>query len=116
MPRPTLLAALAILATLPLAAAAQAHGTTVTVSHNKLEPAEVRVPAGGTVHFENVVAMPGGHTLVADDGSFKSPPLNKGEGWHHTFEKPGTVGYHIKEHPDAKGRIVVGDTAAGDGE
>jgi hypothetical protein len=51
--------------------------------------------------------MPGGHTVVADDGSFSSPPLAKDQSWSRTFEKPGSVGVHIKEHPAAKARIEV---------
>jgi plastocyanin len=51
--------------------------------------------------------MPGGHTIMADDCSFKSPDLAKDESWSHTFTKPGTYAYHIKQHPEAKGKIVV---------
>ena len=94
-------------ATLAIAATAWAHGATVEVGHNKIRPAEVEIQVGGVVHFTNGVAMPGGHTLVADDGSFESPPLDKGDDWHHTFDAAGVHAYHIQEHPDAKGRIVV---------
>jgi plastocyanin len=51
--------------------------------------------------------MPGGHTVVADDGSFSSPPLAKDQTWSHTFEKAGSFGVHIKEHPGAKAKIEV---------
>jgi plastocyanin len=80
---------------------------TVQVGHNRLEPAEISIAAGDTVTFHNRDEMPGGHTLVADDGSFESPALGKDTSWSHTFAKPGTYAYHIKQHAGAKGRVVV---------
>jgi plastocyanin len=88
---------------------ALAHGVTVQVGHNRISPTEITVSVGQVVHFENLDEMPGGHTLVADDGSFKSPGLAKGEGWHYTFTKPGTYAYHIQEHPKAVGKVIVVD-------
>jgi plastocyanin len=80
---------------------------TVKVGHNRLEPAEVTIEAGTTVTFHNEDQMPGGHSIVADDGSFKSPGLAKDEKWSHKFEKAGTFTYSIKEHPSAKGKVIV---------
>ena len=94
----------AVLFAAPGIAAADA---AVEVGHNRLEPAEVTIDASESVHFTNVDAMPGGHTIVADDESFSSPPLDKDGSWSHTFEEAGTYPYHIKEHPDAKGMITV---------
>lgn len=79
----------------------------VAVGHNRLAPSELTVKAGTSVTFENQDEMPGGHTIVADDGSFQSPGLAKGQSWSHTFDEPGTHGYSIKEHPSAKGSITV---------
>ena len=79
----------------------------VQVGHNRLEPAEVKIGVGDIVVFHNQDQMPGGHTIVADDGSFTSPPLAKDESWSHTFKAGGTYPYHIKEHAAAKGKIVV---------
>jgi plastocyanin len=95
---------LGALIALPALAADQA---TVKVGHNRLDPAELTVKAGTKVTFHNEDEMPGGHSLVADDGSFKSPALAKGQDWSHTFDKPGTYSYAIKEHPSAKGKVVV---------
>jgi plastocyanin len=72
-----------------------------------VDPAELKIKAGDTVVFHNMQEMPGGHTVVADDGSFESPPLAKDEQWKHTFEKPGTYGIHVKQHPMAKGKVIV---------
>jgi plastocyanin len=81
--------------------------TTVQVGHNRLEPPEIAIAAGDTVTFHNQDEMPGGHTLVADDGAFESPPLGKDTSWSHTFAQPGTYAYHLKQHAGAKGRVVV---------
>lgn len=97
-----------VLITLLLSTApAFAGQTVVKVGHNRLEPAEVTIEAGSTVTFKNEDQMPGGHTIVADDGSFESPGLAKDEEWSHTFEKAGTYLYKIKEHPSATGKIIV---------
>ena len=97
----------AMMAFLALPTGVAADDAIVQVGHNRLEPTEVSISAGGTVTFHNQDEMPGGHSIVADDGSFESPALAKDDSWSHTFEKSGTYPYHIKEHPEAKGKIVV---------
>lgn len=103
-----MLRSLVMLASLALLCApAFAEDASVKVGHNRLEPAQLTVAAGTTVVFHNEDAMPGGHSIVADDGSFASPGLAKDEEWSHTFEKAGSYAYHIKEHPGAKGTVTV---------
>ena len=99
----------ASLALLGFAASAVASdaAATVRLGHNRVEPAQVEVEPGAVVRFHNEDAMPGGHTVVADDGSFESPPLDKGETFDHAFDESGSFGFHLKEHPDAKGTVVV---------
>ena len=80
---------------------------TVEVGHNRLEPAEITITEGDTVTFHNQGIMPGGHTLVGADKAFQSPPLADNQSWSHTFTKEGVYPYHIKQHPGAKGRVVV---------
>jgi len=89
------------------AATARAAGPTVTVGHNRIEPAKVSIKKGESVTFHNVDEMPGGHTIVADDGSFKSPPLKKDESFTQKFDKTGTTMIHIEQHPKTKGEIDV---------
>jgi plastocyanin len=101
------LASALVISVLLAAPAFAADSATVKVGHNRLEPAELTVAAGTTVTFHNEDEMPGGHSIVADDGSFKSPGLAKGQDWSHTFSKPGTYSYMIKEHPSAKGKVIV---------
>jgi plastocyanin len=84
-----------------------AGNTKVQVGHNRLEPAEISIKIGDSVTFYNEDEMPGGHTIVADEESFQSPPLGKDKSWTHTFSDAGTFTYRIKEHPGANGKIVV---------
>lgn len=91
----------------PAAAEASAAGATITVSHNSLSPSDVQIAAGQSVTFQNVVEMPGGHTVIAKDGSFSSPALAKGQSWSHSFDVPGVYGVSIKEHPAAAATIIV---------
>lgn len=90
-----------------LASPALAGTVTVQVSHTKLDPSVVTVKAGDAVVFHNTVEMPGGHTIVADKGDLSSPPLQKGASWSHTFVMPGTYGFHIKQHPTVKMKVIV---------
>jgi len=106
MRRIALSGAAALLA-LTLALPALAAEVTVTVGHNRIDPAQVKINAGDTVVFHNVDEMPGGHTVAAKDGSFASPPLAKDQKWSHIFEKAGTYPIGIQQHPDATGEIVV---------
>jgi hypothetical protein len=46
-------------------------------------------------------------TLVADDGSFRSPPIDPGDTWRIRFERTGLHDYHIEQNPSVEGRIVV---------
>ena len=89
------------------AAAARAAGPTITVGHNRIDPAKVSIQKGDSVTFHNVDAMPGGHTIAADDGSFTTPPLKKDESFTQKFDQPGSVHIHIVQHPGAKGEIDV---------
>ena len=105
MHRAVMMSVLMSLLTFPWYAAAD--NAKVQVGHNRLEPAEISINAGDSVTFHNEDEMPGGHTIVADDKSFTSPPLGKDKSWTHTFANEGTFTYHIKQHPGAKGKIVV---------
>lgn len=76
------------------------------------EPKRAEVPVGATVLFVN---EGGAHDVTADDGSFKSPMLNQGQSWEHTFDEAGEVEYHCTPHEGngMKGtiRVVAGDEA-----
>jgi plastocyanin len=97
----------AALLPLGLALPAAAGEVTVTVGHSRIEPAEIRIRAGDTVVFHNVDEMPGGHTIVAKDGSFESPPLAKDQKWSRSFPAAGRFPIQIQQHPNAVGEVVV---------
>ncbi|MGH0030651.1 MAG: cupredoxin domain-containing protein [Myxococcota bacterium] len=89
----------------PLAAAA--HGPSVKLSYGRVTPPSLAIHAGDTVHFHNHGTTPRVFTVRGDDDAFESPPLARGEGWHHTFEEPGSYGYGVAEVPGMRGTIVV---------
>lgn len=95
------------LAMLLAAAPAGAGDFMIHVGHNKLDPAEVKIKPGDSVVFHNMDQMPGGHTVVSDDGELQSPPLAMDGKWSHTFVMPGKYQFHIKEHPGAKTTVIV---------
>ena len=104
----SLLRAVAVTAIVAIAGAAQAHGPTIEISHHEMKPSLLNLFAGTTVHFSNTVTMPGGHVVVDESGTLKSPPLAEpGDGWHYTFDEVGTFEVFIKQHPKAKARINV---------
>ena len=86
---------------------AAAHGPTMRVAWSGIQPPKLTIRVGATVHFHNANTSGAPCTVVADDGSFRSPTLGRAEGWHHTFEKAGTFAFHLSEQSGAKGRIVV---------
>ncbi len=101
------LAALLISMLLPATSASAEDSPTIEISHHQLIPAELSVKVGERVIFLNRVDMLGRHGGKADDGSFASPQLEKGQKWRHGFEKVGTFSYHIGEHAGIKGVIRV---------
>jgi plastocyanin len=86
---------------------AVAHGTTIRVAWSGIQPPTVTVRAGAEVHFHNSNSSGSPCTVIFDDGSIESPTLGRAGGWHHVFTEAGTYAYHLKEHPSAKGSVVV---------
>jgi plastocyanin len=97
-------------------AAAQANQTTaaaaaapVTVNIDmasfKFAPAEISIPAGSTVIWTNKDAAK--HDVVADDNSFESPVLDKGQTYTRKFDTPGTITYFCKFH-GSPGQGMIG--------
>lgn len=88
------------------AATASAHGPTVQVSEGGLDPAELEIARGETVHFVNRGAKE--RRLVGD--AFQSPALPPGgDGWHQRFPFPGRFPYALEDAPEVRGAIVVRD-------
>lgn len=87
--------------------AALADETAVHVAHDHLDPREVSVKVGDSVSFHNHAHDHPAHIIVAEDGSFRSPPLSGDDYWSHTFTKPGTHVYGVDGHEKTSGKIVV---------
>ena len=102
-----LLAGLAAAAQPADAAGAQAATppATITIANFHFSPPVLTVTAGTTVVWNNQDDSP--HTLLADDGAFRSAALDTGDKFSYTFAKPGDYHYRCGLHPVMKGEIVV---------
>jgi plastocyanin len=88
----------------PSAPAPAASGA-VSIASFSFQPAALTVSAGTTVTWTNNDSA--GHTVTADDGSFKSDTLAKGATFSQTFDTPGTFAYHCSIHPSMTGTVTV---------
>lgn len=77
----------------------------VKIDNFSFGPQELTVPVGTTVTWTNRDDIP--HTVVSNDGLFKSKTRDTDETFSYTFTKPGTYGYFCSVHPKMTGKIVV---------
>ncbi len=89
----------------PTGSKATAAKTTVTIVQAAYWPKTLRIKIGTSVRFINKDDLT--HTVTANDGSFGSPFLTKGHGWHHTFAATGKYPYHCVIHPYMTGTVIV---------
>ncbi|MFZ5814595.1 MAG: right-handed parallel beta-helix repeat-containing protein [Bacillota bacterium] len=84
----------------------------IWVRDSIFNPAKLQVPVGTTVvwHFEG--RNP--HTITADDKSWDSGYLKRGETFAITFDKPGRYPYHCIPHGLPGGRGMAGVILVGD--
>jgi|SRR6185312_131915 len=101
------LAYLFVVAAMLLAPAlARAGDQTVTIDNFVFTPKEVTVMAGTRVVFLNRDDIP--HTVVGTGAeNFKSPPLDTGDKFAITFDRPGIYKYFCSLHPMMTGTVVV---------
>jgi plastocyanin len=85
---------------------ASAGAKSVDISGHMFMPSDLSVPTGTQVTWTNKDSDP--HTVVADDGAFKSSTLNRGESYTYSFSSPGTFTYYCSVHPDMKAKVTVG--------
>jgi plastocyanin len=78
---------------------------TIKVSSFQFTPKILTIARGTTVEWIN---EGGRHSVVADDGSFKSDVLKQGDKFEHTFDKAGTFPYHCEFHGDKGGKDMAG--------
>lgn len=85
----------------------------VTISDFKFTPDTVTVNEGDTVTWTN--DGPTVHTATAEDGSFDTGTLRKGDSGSATFTSAGTINYICSPHPYMKGKVIVQAASADSG-
>ena len=83
----------------------EAPGDVVRISDFKFVPEDVTVDAGTTVRWTNDDGAP--HTATADDGSFDTGNLRKGQTGGVTLREAGTYTYFCEFHKFMRARITV---------
>jgi plastocyanin len=77
----------------------------VSIKNFAFAPGTIRVKVGTTVTWTN--NDQDAHTVTAMDRSFSSRPLNTGDTYHYTFNKPGSYTYLCTIHPFMTATVVV---------
>lgn len=77
----------------------------ITMKNIAFTPADVTVKVGQTVTWTNEDSAQ--HDVVANDGTFKSDLLSKGQSFSFTFTKAGSFAFYCSIHPQMKGTITV---------
>ena len=72
------------------------HSVTIKIENFKYAQQVLTIAAGTTVEWENEDTAP--HTVTADDGTFDSGNMNKGDQFKFTFTSPGTYLYYCTYH------------------
>lgn len=77
----------------------------VLIRNFTFEPANLTINAGDSVEFINEDGAP--HTATAENGSFDTGNLRRGQAATLTFSAAGTYSYFCAVHPRMKGSITV---------
>ena len=77
----------------------------VKIDNFSFGPNELKVAVGTTVTWTNRDDIP--HTVVSNDGVFKSKVLDTDEKYSFTFSKAGAYPYFCSIHPKMTGTVVV---------
>ena len=98
------------------AAAGRAKASSASTAHSAADPRVAIAdfsftPATTTIHVGETVEWvnngPSAHTATANDGSFNTGVLLKGQSATVTFDHAGTFPYHCSIHPFMHGTVVV---------
>jgi plastocyanin len=84
---------------------AQASTAEVKVDNFSFGPQTLNVAVGTTVTWINHDDIP--HTVVSNDGVFKSKVLDTDDRFSFTFSKAGTYPYFCSIHPKMTAKVVV---------
>jgi plastocyanin len=87
-------------------AAPQPARVELAISDDAFTPKSLSVPVGATVVWNRSGTHP--HTVTADDNSFDSGILRAGQGFEHTFTRPGTFAYYCDVHGGPGGEGMSG--------
>jgi plastocyanin len=85
--------------------AIQSGGVKISIANFAFDPATLTIPTGTTVTWTNNDSV--AHNVTADDNSWGSKSLAKGDTFSFTFSKAGTFSYHCGVHPSMKASITV---------
>lgn len=78
---------------------------TVTIRNFAFSPNSLTISAGTVVTWKNLDGDP--HTVVSDQGLFRSEALDQNDMFMFKFDKPGTYRFICSIHPTMRGAIVV---------
>lgn len=93
----------AVFSMLTVPALAASHN--VAIQGMKFSPANISVAAGDTITFTNMDSAP--HTATANDGSFDTGRLSRGQSARVTISGAGTFNYICEIHPRMKGTVTA---------
>ena len=77
----------------------------VEISGYAFNPSGLTVAVGDQVTWTNSDSA--SHTATANDGTFESGNLAKGESYSYTFTTVGTIAYHCNLHSSMSATITV---------
>jgi LPXTG-motif cell wall-anchored protein len=83
----------------------------VTIRDYAFSPGTVTVRPGDTVTWTNRDGVR--HSATAEDGSFDTGLLGRGQSGEHTFREAGTYQYVCTPHPNMQGTVVVEAASTG---
>lgn len=84
---------------------APVNANAVAIQNFAFGPNAITVAAGTTVTWTNQDNEP--HSVVMVDQSFRSPPMDTGGHFAHTFAAPGQYRYFCGFHPQMTGVVIV---------
>jgi plastocyanin len=91
--------------------AKKSSSASVSMVNFAFSPSSVTVNVGDTVTWSNKDDAP--HNATADDGSFSTPDINKGQSASHRFTQAGTFSYICTIHPNMHGTVRVLSSSSG---
>ena len=89
----------------PESGGAAVQAATVDITDFTYAPVTVKVSKGGSVEWTNGDKAP--HTATAEDDSFDTGNLKKGDSAKVTFDEPGTFTYICTFHPFMQATVEV---------